>query len=380
MPTTQSLARLDRGTHRMDPKPQRLSPEAVERATLIHDLNHFLAAALAHVDVDVAGEEPAVSGAGADLVAIREALTSAAALVRVLARSLSGGERPAKRYAQEVERCFHEVARILSLPGEASVSVRLPIRGVVLELADVELKQVLMNLATNAIEAGARSVVLSLEAPHPAGPAVLRVEDDGPGIPESVRARLFEPFFTTKDMHQGLGLSGVRAAVERHGGTIAVESSEGLGSVFTLRFPTTRAAGRVLIVDEDPLSARLTARLLGRAGYQTVIAGHTEDALRQLELEGDGFDLALVDVGFGLEPARKLVAELQAALSHVIVTSSRAIDWGGSAPFLERPFSAQDLTETVRGELERGGAARSNVSGVSTRLGCASARSGHRRP
>jgi signal transduction histidine kinase len=69
--------------------------------------------------------------------------------------------------------------------------------------------------------------------------AVLTVRDDGTGIPDQVRAHLFEPFFTTRDVGQGSGqtLAVARSIVERHHGTIGVETEVGAGTTFTVRLP-----------------------------------------------------------------------------------------------------------------------------------------------
>ena len=68
-------------------------------------------------------------------------------------------------------------------------------------------------------------------------PRVLVVDDNGPGIPAHVQARLFEPFFTTKASGSGLGLSIVHAIVTQHGGTIAVEDGPLGGARFTVQLP-----------------------------------------------------------------------------------------------------------------------------------------------
>jgi signal transduction histidine kinase len=66
------------------------------------------------------------------------------------------------------------------------------------------------------------------------------IADTGPGIPAAVRPRIFDPFFTTKPAGKGtgLGLSIVHKIVTRHAGTIAVDSTEGQGTTFRLRFPS----------------------------------------------------------------------------------------------------------------------------------------------
>jgi two-component system, NtrC family, sensor kinase len=117
------------------------------------------------------------------------------------------------------------------------------------------LNQVFMNLLTNAAQAigqrmdetgqgGTIHIKTELkrdlsEVPG-AGKVVITVADDGPGIPPEVLPRIFDPFFTTKDVGQGsgLGLSIVHGIVERHGGTISVDSEVGRGTSFIVTLPT----------------------------------------------------------------------------------------------------------------------------------------------
>ena len=65
----------------------------------------------------------------------------------------------------------------------------------------------------------------------------LQISDDGPGMSEETVGRIFEPFFTTRENGHGLGLASVLGTVRKHGGTLAVESSEGAGATFTVFFP-----------------------------------------------------------------------------------------------------------------------------------------------
>ena len=67
--------------------------------------------------------------------------------------------------------------------------------------------------------------------------AVIRVRDNGPGIPSHLLENVFQPFFTTKEQGTGLGLSIAQRIVREHGGTIEAESIEGQGAVFTIRLP-----------------------------------------------------------------------------------------------------------------------------------------------
>ena len=69
------------------------------------------------------------------------------------------------------------------------------------------------------------------------GEVVLEVEDDGPGIPAEVRERIFEVFYSSRGGGTGLGLPIARQIVERHGGTVQVDSVEGQGTTFRIRLP-----------------------------------------------------------------------------------------------------------------------------------------------
>jgi two-component system NtrC family sensor kinase len=106
-----------------------------------------------------------------------------------------------------------------------------------------QLRQAFVNIAFNACEAMGTSGRLRVTT-RDAGDAVeVVISDTGPGIPPERLSKIFDPFFTTKEKGTGLGLSVVYGIVERHGGTIAVDSEVGRGTVFTIRLPTpSRAA------------------------------------------------------------------------------------------------------------------------------------------
>ena len=99
------------------------------------------------------------------------------------------------------------------------------------------LEQVLLNLILNAYEALEKGGVLTLGFESTDQMVCLKVEDNGPGIPEGAIARLFEPFFTTKKYGSGLGLSLSQKIVEAHGGKIEVEWVYPHGTLFTVQIP-----------------------------------------------------------------------------------------------------------------------------------------------
>jgi len=102
-----------------------------------------------------------------------------------------------------------------------------------------QLNQVFMNLLMNACDALGDHGHIRVRTRASDGRVRLEFEDDGPGIPASVRDRVFEPFFTTKPVGQGtgLGLSLSHGIVERHGGRIWCESEEGVGARFVIELP-----------------------------------------------------------------------------------------------------------------------------------------------
>jgi signal transduction histidine kinase len=98
---------------------------------------------------------------------------------------------------------------------------------------------VLANLAQNAAQAipSDRTGVVRLEGETTDQGVVIRIVDNGCGIPEKDRERIFEPLFTTKSAGTGFGLSIVRGIVHRHQGMLSLESELGVGTTFSIRLP-----------------------------------------------------------------------------------------------------------------------------------------------
>ena len=125
-------------------------------------------------------------------------------------------------------------------------------RGVVLRIQSIEpvdltvdklkLKQALLNLVRNAIQASPRGSEVTISTVVEGGDVVFAVSDQGPGVPEKDREAIFTPFFTTKEQGSGLGLAIARVFVDAHGGRIWAEPGQRKGSVFRVRLPLQAAA------------------------------------------------------------------------------------------------------------------------------------------
>lgn len=106
-----------------------------------------------------------------------------------------------------------------------------------------QLRQVLLNLLLNAVEALPQGGLVSVFTESPfdgeGSQAVVRIRDNGPGLPPELGPRIFEPFVSTKETGIGLGLSLCRQIVQLHGGTIEAANRHTGGAEFVLRLPAT---------------------------------------------------------------------------------------------------------------------------------------------
>jgi two-component system NtrC family sensor kinase len=138
-----------------------------------------------------------------------------------------------------IDRTLQVVARqaaFRNITFEKHIEPDLPLVGV----DPLQIEQVLLNLVVNAqqaMPAGGR-IVLAARRAAAAGRVELSVQDEGTGIPPEIRSRIFEPFFSTKGgKTDGLGLAVCLGIVQRHGGTIEVESRPGQGTLFRVTLP-----------------------------------------------------------------------------------------------------------------------------------------------
>jgi two-component system NtrC family sensor kinase len=162
-------------------------------------------------------------------------------------------ERPMLVKPADVNQAVDEILTLVDnqahIQGIEIIRERTPLPPVMGDFG--QLRQAFMNVASNACEAmetGGRLTVRSREVPGELGVEVV-FEDTGPGIPEDRLRKIFDPFFTTKERGTGLGLSVVYGIVEKHGGSIEVDSEPGKGTRFIIRL---RAAAPEELLAEAP--------------------------------------------------------------------------------------------------------------------------------
>ena len=261
---------------------------AMENASLYESLERALHDVRSTQDRLVQSEKLMALGEMAAKIAheIKNPLTVIGGFARRIARAAGGGAsdpHSTARYAQIILKEVQRLERIVQqtlyfsrevVPALRSVDLNSEVRDVlamfreemeearittvsdlspaipVISVDPDQLRQVLWNLFSNAVQAMEGSGILTI-ATRPARPdegagVVFQVSDTGGGIPHDVVHNIFNPFFTTKSKGTGLGLPIVHAIVEKHGGTIHLDNREGQGvtfSVFLPLFPKETGAG-----------------------------------------------------------------------------------------------------------------------------------------
>jgi signal transduction histidine kinase/CheY-like chemotaxis protein len=192
-----------------------------------------------------------------------------------------------------------------------------------------QIDQVLINLSTNARDAlprgGKIRISTSVTTPdtellkqndlQPGGEyALIRVEDNGVGIPENILQRIFDPFFTTKEVGKGtgLGLSMVYGIVKQHNGIISVESETNRGTTFSIYLPVIEPSvveqqsmpprlqkGKletILVAEDDPSVRSFLKGFLETNGYRVITVSDGEEAVKEFVANRERIKLVLFDV------------------------------------------------------------------------------------
>jgi PAS domain S-box-containing protein len=175
-----------------------------------------------------------------------------------------------------------------------------------------ELREALLNLVQNALDAMAGGGTLGMRTLVIDNEVRLEIRDSGIGMSAEVRERAFEPFFTTKGrMGTGLGLAEVYGIVKRHRGHAEIESMPGVGTTIRLIFPKSsavaddivseapreRVARRVLLVEDHPDSREFMQALLESDGHKVDAAMGVQEAMERLGAADPAYEVLVTDIG-----------------------------------------------------------------------------------
>ena len=247
-----------------------------------------------------------------------------------------------------------------------------------------QITQVILNLLTNAEHAINNSGTgnkIAVTANYLRGSERVEicVEDNGPGIPKNIKARVFEPFFTTKDVGEGtgIGLAFSHRIIHSHNGHIRLDHDFSTGSRFRITLPIADKiekplelgdvpvhpgnAMKLLVVDDEVDVAELIAEILTKDGFQVDIAYSGSQALERMG--ENSYDVVLSDLNMPGLGGRGLYEEM---LKHFPMMVQRTGFFTGDTmgatsqkllqeskrPYMEKPVSPDGLRNLVYGILD----------------------------
>jgi CheY-like chemotaxis protein/anti-sigma regulatory factor (Ser/Thr protein kinase) len=238
-----------------------------------------------------------------------------------------------------------------------------------------EMREVLTNLINNALDAMPDGGAINIKTFVDKNQVCMLVSDSGSGMPRHISERIFDPFFTTKGPQStGLGMSVSYGIVTRHQGTISVDSEEGKGTTFTLRFPVREVKKQeldkapeavadaqkatILIIEDEEDVRSLLQDILTMQGHQVALA---HDGREGVELFTPGaFDLVFSDLGMpgmsGWEVAKAIrLQDSKVAIAIItgwdIHMDKKAFEESGVNLIIQKPFTVDAIVRLVRESL-----------------------------
>ena len=223
---------------------QRRASVSTLAASVSHDLKNAMTTVMGNLemlDASPALDSRSRRRAHAGLCGARETL----ALVRQL-ESVATSAKSADAQEVDVVQLIENVVEMACAHDDVRSAEVVAAHGVGVSgfmLRSGLLGSALLNLVINGAQAAGANARVEIRS-YVDGPSMLRLEvhDNGPGIPTAVQAKIFTPYFTTKPNGTGLGLPGVRAALQELGGEVTVGTSDLGGARFTLSLPCRRRA------------------------------------------------------------------------------------------------------------------------------------------
>jgi signal transduction histidine kinase len=377
---------------------QKLESLGLLAGGVAHDFNNLLTGILGNASlvVDIQKPEPAVRGMLEEIIRAGE---RAADLTRQLLAYAGKGRFLVE--SVDVSGLVLDISELIRTSVPRTIDLALDLRS---ELPTVEadpsqIQQLVMNLILNAVEAtgerpGCVRVSAGLHEVRPGDPVAnyrpeppvpgryvrIQVRDNGCGMSDSVKQQIFDPFFTTKFLGRGLGLAAALGIVRGHKGAIGVESTEDIGSTFTVLLPATGevapahggdrrtvqspgpSAGVILVIDDEDVVRHAARAALEHYGFTVFEACDGQDGADLFSRLHDRVSVVLVDLtmprmdGRGVwEYIRRVRPDMRVVISSGF-DESEAMKHFASDPdlmFIQKPYTATALIERMTAALKR---------------------------
>ncbi|MFT5241345.1 MAG: PAS domain S-box-containing protein [Kiritimatiellia bacterium] len=371
---------------------QKLESLGVMAGGIAHDFNNILYAIIGNADLAL--DEMSTEAVGLDnLQEIKIAAQRASGLTdQMLAYS---GKGALAIEEMDLSELVQEMAHLLEVSHTKKAIVKYRFEEDLPAIAGdaSQLRQVVMNLITNASEAvgdegGVITVTTAVAAATqgylastyvneelPGGPYVyLEVTDTGCGMDEEAQRRIFEPFFTTKFTGRGLGMAAVLGIVRAHKGAIDIQSEVNHGTTIKVLFPALNepaklcveeapreedwgAHGTMLVVDDEPQVRHLLRIILERKGFTVLTAADGRQATEIFREHKDDIVCVLLDLTMPHMGGEETFVELHQIRDDVPVVLvsgyseeqlEERVEDLGFAGFLKKPVQSRTLLEKVR--------------------------------
>lgn len=368
---------------------------------IAHDFNNLLTAMIGYSDLLLSRYSPSDPSFN-DVMQIKQNANRASNLTKQLLAFSRQQTLQAKII--DITEVLAEISLLLQrlIGPQITLEVNYCKNPVPIKVDEMQIEQVLINLAVNARDAMNQEGTLSIRTSNfevneemkihditlPKGfYLLLEIIDTGKGIPEEYSDRIFDPFFSTKEKGQGtgLGLATVYGIIKQTGGFITFDSVVGKGTNFKIFFPGYKGIsvqnknadtqetkqylqdltgnGTILLVeDEDPVRS-FSARALREKGYKIIEASSGEEAIKIINETKESIDLIITDVIMPKMDGVELVNTIRNNLNNnnikVIFISGYTedkfkdiLEKDNITYFLPKPFTLKDLAAKVKKVLD----------------------------
>lgn len=370
---------------------QKLEGLGVLAGGVAHDFNNILAGIMGYAELLLA--QPGLDDEGrSDAEGIIKASQHAAGLCGQLLTY--AGKTTAMLSPVDLAACARDMRQFMDLSVGKHVDLELhtPDDPVMAVADEVQIRQVIFNLVTNASEAvlegdgsgrvrvrvGSRFCdgrwlghAYGADGLPEADYAIVEVEDDGIGMDEETVGQIFDPFYSSKGPGRGLGLSAVLGVLRSHKGALTVETEAGFGTRFQIALPQSRRSSadtnapvahrrvsgnrpaNILVVDDESVVRETVARMLRRDGHEVIEAVHGDAALDLLAERHDEVDLVVLDLTMPHRDGLSTLSEMRERGYSVPVLLASGYSGEAVPPdaavagFLQKPFRSAELRERV---------------------------------